>query len=119
MALPELKITTNGKPFTVALVDNSSTRALVELLEQGPIEIDMEDYASMEKVGSIGTMLPRNDVPHSTGPGDIILYQGHYLVIYYGRNNYIFTPIGRIKNTNATELKNTLGHGNVRVTVSI
>ena len=119
MALPVLKITANGKTFTADLVDNSSTLALVELLKNRPIEINMEDYASMEKVGSIGTMLPRNDVPHSTSPGDIILYQDHYLVIYYGNNHYTFTPVGKIENTSATELKTALGQGNVKVTVSL
>ena len=41
-----------GRTFTATLVDNSSTQALKEQLAKGNITVEMEDYASMEKVGS-------------------------------------------------------------------
>ncbi len=73
----------DGKTFTATLADNSSADALIELLSKGDVTVKMEDYGNMEKVGPLGTSLPRNDRQTSTGPGDIILYQGKYLVIYY------------------------------------
>ena len=79
----------------------------------------MEDYARMEKVGPIGTTLPRNDEQISTGPGDQILYQGRYFVIYYGRNNYSLTRLGKIDNVTESELKAALGDGDVTVTLSL
>lgn len=69
-----MKITTGDTVFTAELADNSSAKALKELLADGPLTIEMSDYASMEKVGSIGTELPRNDEQISTDAGDIILY---------------------------------------------
>lgn len=90
-----MKITAGGTVFTAELADNSSAQALKELLADGPLTIEMSDYASMEKVGPIGTDLPRNDEQISTDAGDIILYQGNSLVIYYGTNSWNFTRIGK------------------------
>lgn len=108
-----------GKTFTATLVENSSTRALKEQLAKGDIIVEMEDYANMEKVGSLGIKLPRNDRQTTTGPGDIILYQGHNLVIYYDTNSWNFTKLGKIDNVSQSDLKAALGKGDVRVTLSL
>ena len=108
-----------GKTFTATLVNNSSTQALLDLLAKGDITVEMEDYANMEKVGSIGTRLPRNDKPTTTSPGDLILYQGHNLVIYYDTNSWNFTRLGKIDNATQADLKAALGKGNVTVTISL
>ena len=108
-----------GKTFTATLVDNSSTQALKEQLAKGDITVEMEDYANMEKVGSLGIRLPRNDKQTTTGPGDIILYQGHNLVIYYDTNSWSFTRLGKINNASQADLKATLGRGDVTVTLSL
>lgn len=108
-----------GRTFTATLVDNSSTQALKEQLAKGNITVEMEDYANMEKVGSLGIRLPRNDKQTTTGPGDIILYQGHNLVIYYDTNSWSFTRLGKINNASQADLKAALGKGDVRVTLSL
>ena len=100
-------------------MDNSSTSALKALLAEGDLTIEMEDYARMEKVGPIGTTLPRNDEQISTVPGDLILYQGRYFVIYYGRNSYSLTRLGKIDNVSESELKAALGDGDVTVTLAL
>lgn len=108
-----------GRTFTATLVDNSSSQALLEQLAKGDITVEMEDYANMEKVGSLGIRLPRNDKQTTTGPGDIILYQGHNLVIYYDTNSWSFTRLGKINNASQADLKAALGKGDVRVTLSL
>ena len=108
-----------GQTFTATLVDNSSTQALKEQLAKGDITVEMEDYAHMEKVGSLGIRLPRNDRQTTTAPGDLILYQGHNLVIYYDTNSWSFTRLGKIDNASQAELKAALGKGDVRVTLSL
>ena len=108
-----------GQTFTATLVDNSSTQALLEQLAKGDITIEMEDYANMEKVGSLGIRLPRNDRQTTTGPGDLILYQGHNFVIYYDTNSWNFTRLGKIDNVSQAELKKALGKGDVKVTLSL
>ncbi len=114
-----MKITAGDTTFTATLADNSSAEALKELLAEGPLTISMSDYASMEKVGPIGTDLPRNDEQISTGAGDIILYQGNSLVIYYDTNSWNFTRIGKIENVTGEELLDAFGSGDVTVTFSL
>ncbi len=114
-----MNITVNGRVLTARMDDNSSADALLERLEEAPITIEMEDYASMEKVGNLGFSLPRNDRPTDTEAGDLILYQGHNFVIYYDANSWNFTRLGRIEGVSATELRTILGRGDITVTLSI
>ncbi|MCC8100985.1 MAG: hypothetical protein LIP11_01560 [Clostridiales bacterium] len=112
-------LTVNGTSLTALMEDNSSVAALMELLAEGPLTIEMSDYANMEKVGSIGTDLPRNDEQITTSACDLILYQGNSFVIYYAPNSWDFTRLGRIQNMTADELKELLGDGDVTVTLSL
>jgi len=114
-----MKITVGNTSFTAALEDNSSARALEELLREEPLTINMRDYASMEKVGEIGKSLPRNDKNTVTEAGDIILYQGNSLVIYYDTNTWNFTRIGKIAGVTKEELLKAFGEGSVTVTFSL
>lgn len=103
----------------IELADNSSAEAFVELLEEGDVTIDMHDYGSFEKVGSIGTTLPRNDEDITTVPGDVILYQGSNITIYYDTNTWDFTRLGKVKDLSQEELKEVLGDGDVTVVFSL
>lgn len=114
-----LYIHVNGEVLTASLADNSSARALVELLHSGNITINMSDYANFEKVGSLGTSLPRNDEPIRTQAGDLILYQGNQFIIYYDTNSWTFTRLGKIQNITQSELMSILGDGDVSVTLSL
>ena len=105
--------------LTATLVENSSVEALKTVLSEGPITINMRDYGSMEKVGSLGMDLPRNDEQITTAAGDIILYQGNAFVIYYAPNAWNFTRLGKIDNVTAEDLREILGNGNVTVTLSL
>lgn len=114
-----MKLQIGDYTFTAVLADNSSAEALKELLEKGPVTIEMRDYASMEKVGPLGTSLPRNDEQITTEAGDIILYQGDAIVIYYAPNSWNFTRLGKINDITQDELIKALGKGNVSVTFSM
>lgn len=114
-----IQLTVGGKRFTATLADNSSARALKELLEKGELVIEMEDYANMEKVGALPAGLPRNDKQISTSAGDLILYQGRYFVIYYDSNSWSLTRLGKIEGVTPGELKSALGKGNVTVKLSL
>ena len=119
MSNSTIKIEVNGTTLTATLKDNVSTRALVNLLKEGPLTINMNDYAGMEKVGPIGTTLPQCNERITTQPGDLILYLGQYFVIYYAPNTYSLTPLGKIDNTSGDELIRILGNGDVTVTISL
>ena len=98
---------------------NSSSDALIELLSTGDLTVDMHDYANFEKVGAIGTSLPRNDEQITTEAGDVILYQGNSIVIYYDQNSWNFTRLGKVQGLPKDELKEILGDGDVTVIFSL
>lgn len=112
-------ITANKTTFTVDFADNSNTDALRELLSDGDLTIDMRDYGSFEKVGSIGQSLPRKDTQISTTTGDIMLYQGNQIVIFYGNNSWSYSRIGKIQNATKDDLLAAFGNGDVAVTFSL
>ena len=116
-----MNITIGGKTVTATLSDNSSAKALYEALQQGPITYEAHDYGDFEKVGDLGQSFPRNDESITTRPGDIILYQGSSLCIYYDTNSWNFTRIGRIDGMTQDEIKDFVkaGSGNVSITLSV
>lgn len=114
-----LKLTVGDTVFTATLADNSSVHALKELLQEGPLTLEMHDYAGMEKGADLGVKLPQNNQQMNTQPGDIILYQGRTFVIYYDTNSWSLTPLARIEDTDAETLREVLGTGDVTVTLSL
>ena len=119
MAESSISIEASGTTMKAALADNSSAEAFLELLAQGPITVRMNDYARMEKVGALGATLPSHDERITTSPGDIILYQGDQITIYYDTNTWSFTRLGKIEGVSADELRAVLGEGDVTVTFSL
>lgn len=114
---PMLKITVGDQELLATFADNSSAEAFRDLLAQGPVTISMDDYGGFEKVGSLGTTLTRNDTRITTQPGDVILYQGNQITIYYGTNTWNFTRLAKINDS--TDLQAKLGTGTVQVTFSL
>jgi len=113
----KLNIQVGDTTFTATLAANSSVEALKSLMADGPLTLDMSDYAGMEKGADLGVALPQNNTPMHTQPGDIILFQGRTFVIYYAANSWSLTPIGKIDNVDAESLRAALGDGNVTVTM--
>lgn len=109
----KINIWVNNTEMTATLSDNSSAEAFVEMLKKAPVTVEMSDYGNFEKVGSLGTTLPRNDEYITTEPGDIILYLGNSITIYYDVNSWDFTRLGKIDNITQSELKQILGGENV------
>lgn len=105
--------------LTAELANNSSAQAFAELLAQGPVTVQMHDYGSMEKVGNLPTSLPENNQQINTEPGDLILYQGNSITVYYDTNNWSLTRLGKVQDITQQELKNILGEGDVEITFSI
>lgn len=114
-----MKIQIGDTTFTATLADNSSVEALKELMGDDPLTLEMHDYANMEKGADLGITLPQNNEPMHTQAGDIILYQGRTLVIYYDTNSWSLTPIGKIDNVDAESLRAALGSGDVAVTLRL
>lgn len=114
-----LSITVGNRTLYATMADNEAIHSLVGLLNDGPITINMSDYGGFEKVGALPQLLLASDTHITTVPGDIMLYQGRNMVIFYGSNSWSYTPLGRIDGVTASSLKEFLGNGNVEVTLSL
>lgn len=112
-----LQMTIGETPVEVAWEDNESVEALKDLCQDGPLTIEMSMYGGFEQVGSIGQSLPRADVQMTTQAGDIVLYSGNQMVVFYGSNSWSYTKLGRIGGKSAQELAELLGNGDVTITI--
>ena len=117
----KLYITIDGKTLSVVLVDNEATQTLVAALQEGDITYEAHDYGGFEKVGALGRSLPTNDTQITTQAGDVILYSGNQIVLFYGSNSWSYTRLGRIEYSTQAELESFLkaGQGNVTVKLSL
>lgn len=120
--LPEeekIMLYVGDKELSVKWEDNASVEALKDLIKDKPLTIQMSMYGGFEQVGSLGKSLPRNDVQTVTEPGDIVLYSGNQIVMFYGSNSWAYTRLGKVINTSAKDMKELLGKGDVTITLSI
>lgn len=121
MALAQTKIllTVGDNSVSATLVDNNATQELINLLKEGPISIQMNDYGGFEKVGILPQPLPTSNTQTTAEPGDIMLYQGNNIVIFYGSNSWSYTRLGKIDNTTSAELSQFLKGDNITLTISL
>ena len=118
IVMDELLLSVGDKNLSVEWEDNESVDALKDLAGS-EMKINMAMYGGFEQVGSIGTSLPRNDSQMTTSPGDIVLYSGNQIVIFYGSNSWAYTRLGKITGLNEKELEDTFGNGNVTIGLSV
>ena len=104
---------------TVAWEDNEAVATLMENLQEQPLSIQMSMYGGFEQVGSLGTNLPREDEQTTTQAGDIVLYSGNQMVVFYGSNSWAYTRLGKITDKSAKELKELLGSKDVIITLEL
>ena len=119
--MKEISITIDGKTMSVQLVDNAATQKLATMLQEAPITYEADDYGGFEKVGALGHSLPTSNSQLTTSAGDVILYNGNQIVLFYGSNSWSYTRLGRIDYSSLDELKAFLkaGEGRVSVTLSV
>jgi len=120
--MPEhIKISVGGKTIPIAIEDNNATKELVKALRKAPVSYEANDYGGFEKVGDLGYSLPASDTQITTGPGDVILYSGNQIVLFYGTNTWSYTRIGKMEYGTLDELKAFLkaGQGMITVTLSL
>ncbi len=114
----EMKMTIGATEVTVAWEDNESVAALKELCGEGPLTLQMSMYGGFEQVGPLGTDLPRQDVQTVTEAGDIVLYCGNQIVVFYGSNSWAYTRLGHITDRTAQEMTDLLSQGDVTITIT-
>lgn len=115
----KLYITIGNQTLPVTLVKNNATEALMAALAANPITYEADDYGGFEKVGALGISLPTNNQQLTTQAGDVILYSGNQIVLFYGSNSWSYTRLGRIEYESLEQLKSFLKAGQGRVSVTL
>lgn len=113
-----MTMTIGNTPVQVEWEDNESVNALKEMVKDSPLTIQMSMYGGFEQVGSLGASLPRDDVETTTSPGDIVLYSGDQIVVFYGSNSWAYSRLGKITDKTAAEMSDLLSNGNVTITIT-
>ena len=103
--------------FTATLEQNQAVNEFVEMMKEGPVTIEMSDYSGFEKVGPLGKELTTDNHQTTTTEGDIVLYSGNQIVIFYGSNSWSYTRIGKIDDL--TNWKKALGSGDVTAVFTV
>ena len=115
----ELQMTIGNTPVSVDWEDNEAVEALKDLCRNQPLTIQMSMYGGFEQVGSIGTALPQNDMRTTTSAGDIVLYSGDQMVVFYGSNSWAYTRLGHITDKSAEDMADLLSNGDTVITISL
>ena len=114
--IKQIVISIGNRDLIVNLEKNSSAEDLYRRLKDNHITIDTHDYGNFEKTGNLPFDLPTNDEFITTKAGDLILYQGNIITLYYDTNRYKLTKLGHVINFDGMDLKDFLGSGNVKMT---
>ena len=117
----KMYITIGGRAASVTLADNSATQTLVAQLQVAPVTVTLNSSGGFEIWGALGFSLPTSNEQMTAMPGDVVLYNGSNICIFYGENSWSYTRLGKIDNLSADELREFLkaGESNISVTLSL
>ena len=117
--MSKITISAAGKSITASLSDTAAAKAFAEKLKEAPLTVELEEYGGFEKVGPLGFSLPRADESVSGVPGDIFLYAGNQITIFYGNNSWSYTRLGKVDGLTQAQLESFLGSGDITVTFAL
>lgn len=114
-----VSLSVNNTPVPVLWEENKSVEELFSLLENGAITVNTERYGGFEQVGSLPQSITSDDVQMTTTTGDIVLYNGNSIVLFYGSNSWAYTKLGRIDGMSAEEIRKLLDAEGMEITISL
>ncbi len=117
--LPMMKLEIGNAVLYAEFADTDAARALREKLTEGCVTIAVSNYGGWEKVGDLPWSLPADDVHLTAQPGDIMLYTGRSIVLFYGSNSWAYTRLGRVVDCDASALQEVLGGNENSLTLSL
>ena len=109
----EMKLFIGETEVPVTWEENASVEELRTLL---PLTIEMSMYGGFEQVGPIGQSITSDDQKTMTDYGDVVLYSGDQIVVFYGTNSWAYTRLGHI-DLSQEEMADLLGNGDVTITL--
>ena len=113
----KIYITIGGQTQSITLVDNAATRALVQKL---PVTVTLNSSGGFEIWGALGFSLPTSDQHFTAQPGDVVLYNGSNICLFYDSNSWSYTRLGKIDGLSESQLRTFLkaGESNISVTLA-
>lgn len=118
-AQQKINLTIGNTSVTVMLETNPATEALFNHLTEGDVTVNTSRYGGFEQVGSLPWALPTSNQQLTTTTGDVILYSGNQLVVFFGSNSYSYTKLGKIENLNPSNLRQLLDVENCKIVLSL
>ena len=115
--MDKMYISIGEQTQSVTLVDNAATRALVEKLQLAPVSVTLNSSGGFEIWGALGFSLPTSNQQLAAQPGDVILYNGSNICLFYGSNSWSYTRLGKIDGLSESELRTFLKAGESNITV--
>lgn len=112
----EMKLIIGDTEVPVTWDDNDSVRAIMDMISDRPLTVQMSMYGGFEQVGELGQSIVRDDRQITTSPGDIVLYAGNSIVVFYGSNSWAYTKLGHI-DLSDDQLRDLLGNEDVKITL--
>lgn len=106
-----IQLSVDGTQVPVTWEENASVDELKTLL---PLTVKMSMYGGFEQVGPVGRSIVSNDEQITTEAGDIVLYAGDRIVIFYGSNSWAYTKLGHIDQAQE-EMEKLLGQEDVEI----
>ena len=116
--MPTLMLSIDGTPVTVLWEDNETVSELLTAAQNSAIEVSASRYGGFEQVGSLPQSFSRSDAQMTTQPGDIVLYSGNQLVIFFGSNSWSYTRLGHVNGMSSEELSDLLNKDVVMIELS-
>ena len=117
----KIYINIDGRTEAVTLTNNSATQALVAKLQEASVTVTLNSSGGFEIWGALGFSLPTSNEQINAQPGDIVLYNGSNICMFYGTNSWNYTLLGKIDGLSESELRTFLkaGESNISVTLSL
>ena len=112
-----MRLYIDGNEVPVTWLDNASVEELMGMVREKDLRIEMSMYGGFEQVGPVGRSVTRNDSQTKTQYGDIVLYSGNQIVIFYGSNSWAYTRLGHV-DLSEKELQELLGDHDVILTLA-
>ena len=113
-----MKLKIGDAEVPVTWVENESVDALAALAAEGPLTIQLSMYGGFEQVGPIGQSIISDDQQTTTQAGDVVLYSGDQIVVFYGSNSWAYTRLGHV-DLSQKEMEDLLGNGDVMLTLQM
>ena len=114
----DMKLKIGDAEVPVTWEENESVDALAALAAEGPLTIQLSMYGGFEQVGPIGQSIISDGQQTTTQAGDVVLYSGDQIVVFYGSNSWAYTRLGHV-DLSQKEMEDLLGNGDVMLTLQM